>query len=157
LVNIQVCWALAAITGRCTWPRTLKIPSPLRRRLCSNLGWECLWTAAKVLHLPEHRERHRISSQPLVIQSNRAQVECSDFVATLAQHWRNRPLLNCLAPARHPCQPNLERTEDIWLGDEPSLGLQEVAMPRPGVRICADSLLSSRGPCESSFVRGFVC
>ena len=48
VVNIQSRWALAAITGRTTWPHTLKVPSSIRKQLCADLGWPCLWTSAKV-------------------------------------------------------------------------------------------------------------
>ena len=40
-------WGLAAITGRTTWPRTLRVPLAIRRQLCADLGWECLWTNCK--------------------------------------------------------------------------------------------------------------
>lgn len=39
---------MAAVTGRTTWPRTLRIPAQLRRKLCADLGWSCLWHIAKV-------------------------------------------------------------------------------------------------------------
>ena len=47
IANIQARWALAAITGRTTWPRTLRVPTELRNRLCNDLGWPCLWIEAK--------------------------------------------------------------------------------------------------------------
>ena len=40
--------AFTAITGRSTWPRTLRIPAHLRVRACADLGWTCLWATAKV-------------------------------------------------------------------------------------------------------------
>lgn len=39
---------LAAITGRTTWARTAKVPSMIRRQLCADLGWPCLWTTCRV-------------------------------------------------------------------------------------------------------------
>ena len=47
ITNIQARWGLAAITGRTTWPRTLRVPLAIRRQLCADLGWECLWTNCK--------------------------------------------------------------------------------------------------------------
>ena len=48
VVNIQARWALAAATGRTTWAHNLKVPAAIRRQLCSDLGWRCLWTTSKV-------------------------------------------------------------------------------------------------------------
>ena len=48
VVSIQARWALAALTGRSTWPRTLRIPTALRRQACADLGWPCLWAVTKV-------------------------------------------------------------------------------------------------------------
>ena len=30
-----------------TWHRTLRVPLAIRRQLCADLGWECLWTNCK--------------------------------------------------------------------------------------------------------------
>lgn len=47
ITGLQARWALAVITGQTTWPKTLKVPSALRRQLCADLGWSCLWSQAK--------------------------------------------------------------------------------------------------------------
>jgi len=46
--NAQARWALAVITGRTTWSRTHRLPRALRRLLCDDLGWPCLWASTKV-------------------------------------------------------------------------------------------------------------
>ena len=56
LINLQARWALAAITGRTTWPRTLRVPSQLRKRICSDLGWPCLWSQAKISAITLHQK-----------------------------------------------------------------------------------------------------
>ena len=47
VTSIQAKWALAAITGQVSWPKALKVPGALRRRLCEDLGWPCLWATSK--------------------------------------------------------------------------------------------------------------
>jgi hypothetical protein len=47
ITNMQSRWALAAITGRASWPKTLRVPRDIRQILFADLGWRCLWTAAK--------------------------------------------------------------------------------------------------------------
>ena len=49
--NIQARWALAVVTGRASWAHTLRVPSDLRRLLCADLGWPCLWTTIKAAAL----------------------------------------------------------------------------------------------------------
>ena len=56
LVNILARWALTAITGRTTWPQTLKVPTWLRRQLCADLGWDCLWLTCKVSAIALHEK-----------------------------------------------------------------------------------------------------
>ena len=51
IVSIQARWALSVITGRCSWPRTLKVPSLRRKTWCADLGWDCLWIRCKVAAL----------------------------------------------------------------------------------------------------------
>jgi len=47
LTGMQARWALAAITGRVSWAKSLKVPSILRRQMCADLGWTCLWLTAR--------------------------------------------------------------------------------------------------------------
>ena len=47
LTGIQSKWALAAVTGRTNWTRTLRVPSPIRQLLCADLGWPCIWISAR--------------------------------------------------------------------------------------------------------------
>ena len=44
---IQARCALAAVTGQVTWPKTLRMPGDLRRRISEDLGWQCWWTLAR--------------------------------------------------------------------------------------------------------------
>ena len=47
-MTTQARWALAAVTGRTTWPHTLKMRKETRRRLCDDMGWQDLWDLAQI-------------------------------------------------------------------------------------------------------------
>ena len=48
MVTIQARWALAALTGCTTWPRTLRVRRDTRAKLCRDMGWQCLWGLARL-------------------------------------------------------------------------------------------------------------
>ena len=48
LVTTQARWALSAVTGRTTWPHTLKMRKEVRKRLCGDMGWQDLWDLAQI-------------------------------------------------------------------------------------------------------------
>ena len=51
ITSIQSEWALSVITGRSNRLRADRMPRDIRIQLCADLGWQCLWTTAKIAPL----------------------------------------------------------------------------------------------------------